>query len=213
MGHAELIPPSEPSPQTQYYLPMHSVTKQSSTSTKLRVVFDGSATTTSGVSLNQSLLIGPTLHPTLGAILIKFRSYPVAITADISKMYREVSLATEDKDLHRFLWRAKPEDPIQDYRMTRVTFGVSASPYLAVRILQQAATDHGEGRPVAAQHILTSFYVDDLLAGADTPSPCMRISGQSLLKQDLTCVNGVAILILYCLLFLPTCRRLCQSRR
>ena len=71
LGHAELIPPSEPSPQIQYYLPMHSVTKSSSTSTKLRVVFDGSATTTSGVSLNQSLLIGPTLHPTLGAILVK----------------------------------------------------------------------------------------------------------------------------------------------
>ena len=175
LGHAELIPPSEPSPQTQYYLPMHSVTKQSSTSTKLRVVFDGSATTTSGVSLNQSLLIGPTLHPTLGAILIKFRSYPVAITADISKMYREVSLAKEDKDLHRFLWRAKPEDTIQDYRMTRVTFGVSASPYLAVRTLQQAATDHGEGRSVAAQHILTSFYVDDLLAGADTPEDAISL--------------------------------------
>ena len=169
LGHAELIPSSEPPPSLQYYLPMHSVTKSSSTSTKLRVVFDGSATTTSGVSLNQSLMIGPTLHPTLGAILIKFRSYIVAVTADISKMYREVSLSPADKDLHRFLWRPTPTDTIQDYRMTRVTFGVSASPYLAVRTLQQAAKDHGEGFPIASQHILRSFYVDDLLAGANTP--------------------------------------------
>ena len=169
LGHAELVPPQESLPPVHYYLPMHSVTKQSSTSTKLRVVFDGSATTTSGISLNQSLLIGPTLHPTLGAILIKFRAYPIAVTADISKMYREVALVPADKDLHRFLWRAKPEDPIEDYRMTRVTFGVSASPYLAVRTLQQAATDHGEGHPAAVDHILNSFYVDDLLAGADTP--------------------------------------------
>ena len=169
LGHAELIPSSEPQPSLQYYLPMHSVTKSSSTSTKLGVVFDGSATTTSGVSLNQSLMIGPTLHPTLGAILIKFRSYVVAVTADISKMYREVSLSPADKDLHRFVWRATPSDTIQDYRMTRVTFGVSASPYLAVRTLQQAAKDHGEGFPIASQHILRSFYVDDLLAGANTP--------------------------------------------
>ena len=175
LGHAELVPPSESTPKCHYYLPMHSVTKQSSTSTKLRVVFDGSAATTSGVSLNQSLMIGPTLHPTLGAILIKFRSYPIAVTADISKMYREVSLSTADKDLHRFLWRPTPQDSIQDYRMTRVTFGVSASPYLAVRTLQQAATDHGEGRPGASRHILESFYVDDLLAGADTPEEALTL--------------------------------------
>ena len=175
LGHAELVPPSEPKPSSLYYLPMHSVSKQSSTSTKLRVVFDGSAATTSGVSLNQSLMIGPTLHPTLGAILIKFRSFSIAVTADISKMYREVSLSTPDKDLHRFLWRPTPQDSIQDYRMTRVTFGVSASPYLAVRTLQQAATDHGDGRPGASKHILESFYVDDLLAGADTAEEAITL--------------------------------------
>ena len=172
LGHAELIPASEPTPSTSY---MHSVTKQSSTSTKLRVVFDGSAASTSGISLNQSLMIGPTLHPTLGAILIKFRTYPIALTADISKMYREVGLSTQDKDLHRFLWRPTPQQPINDYRMTRVTFGVSASPYLAVRTLQQAAEDHGGGHPTASHHIRHSFYVDDLLAGANTEEEAMEL--------------------------------------
>ena len=136
LGHAELIPASEVTPEQTYYLPMHCVSKQSSTSTKLRVVFDGSATSTSGISLNQSLMIGPTLHPTLDKILLKFQAYPVAITADISKMYREVELAVPDRDFHRFLWRSTPQQEIQDYRMTRVTFGVSASLYLAVRTLQ-----------------------------------------------------------------------------
>ena len=178
LGHAEPVPPSLSLPREHYYLPMHSVTKQSSTTTKLRVVFDGSATTSTGISLNESLLIGPTLHPTLGAILIKFRSYPVAITADISKMYREVALAPKDRDLHRFIWRARPEDPVKDYRMTRVTFGVSASPYLAVRTLQQAAIDHGEGYPTAVTHILESFYVDDLLAGADSPGEAISLHHQ-----------------------------------
>ena len=107
LGHAELVPPAELN-VPNYYLPMHSVTKHSSTTTKLRVVFDGSAASTTGISLNQSLMIGPTLHPNLGAILIKFRAYPVAVTADISKMYREVSLSQPDKDLHRFLWRPTP---------------------------------------------------------------------------------------------------------
>ena len=165
--HAEPVP-SHQLNLPNFYLPMHSVVKQSSTSTKLRVVFDGSAVTSSGVSLNQCLLVGPTLQPTLSNILLKFRSYPIALTADISKMYQEVELAEQDKDLHRFVWRPTPHQEVQDFRMTRVTFGVSASPYLAVRTLQQTAADHGADHPQAATHIRESFYVDDLLAGAKT---------------------------------------------
>ena len=70
LDHAELIPSTAQAQSETYYLPMHSVAKQSSTSTKLRVVFDASALTTSGVSLNNSLLTGPTLHPTLEMILL-----------------------------------------------------------------------------------------------------------------------------------------------
>ena len=125
-----------------YYLPMHAVWKESSTSTKTRVVFDASAKTTTGHSLNDLLMVGPTLHPTLETILIRFRSYSIALTGDISKMYRGVELAPEDRRLHRFLWRRHPTEAIQEYEMTRVTFGVAASPYLAVRTLQQTATDH-----------------------------------------------------------------------
>ena len=172
--HAELVPANELS-LPNFYLPMHSVTKQSSTSTKLRVVFDGSAATSTGASLNNILQIGPTLHPTLAHILIKFRSYPVALTADVAKMYREVELAPEDRDLHRFIWRPTTEEPIQDYRMTRVTFGVSASPYLAIRTLQQTARDHGSDHPVAFNHIMSSFYVDDFIAGAQTEEDAIKL--------------------------------------
>ena len=57
MGHAERVPDDELQKPCKdcYYLPMHGVTKESSTTTKLRVVFDTSAKTTSGFSLNDSL--------------------------------------------------------------------------------------------------------------------------------------------------------------
>ena len=166
-GHAEPVPTAEMD-LPHFYLPMHSVIKRSSTSTKLRVVFDGSALSSTGVSLNHLLRVGPTLHPTLADILIKFRTYPVALTADVSKMYREVELHPTDRDLHRFVWRPTPQDDLKDFRMTRVTFGVSASPYLAIKTLQQTAKDHGADYPTASNHIVSSFYVDDLLAGAPT---------------------------------------------
>ena len=175
LGHAEEVPPEEQPPKTSFWLPMHPVFKEASTSTKLRVVFDGSAATTTGLSLNQALHVGPTIQATLSEMLMKFRCYTIALNADISKMYREVQLSTTDRDLHRFVWRENTFAPIKDYRMTRVTFGVSASPFLAVRTLQQTAVDHGEEYPKATQHIKNSFYVDDFLGGADSVDEAVQL--------------------------------------
>ena len=178
LGHAEEVPPEDHPPAESFWLPMHAVFKEASTSTKLRVVFDGSAATTTGLSLNQSLYVGPTIQATLSDTLLKFRCYPVALNADISKMYREVKLSDPDKDLHRFVWREDPSSPVKDYRMMRVTFGVSASPFLAVRTLHQTADDHGEDYPKATQHIKHSFYVDDFLGGADNPEDAVELFHQ-----------------------------------
>ena len=158
LGHAQLIPASalQEAPE-HYYLPMHGVTKESSTTTKLRVVFDASAKASNGLSLNDTLLTGPTLYPNLDVILLRFSTYQIAVTADISKMYRAVELSPTNRDLHRFLWRATPDDPICDYRMTRVTFGVSASPYLAVKALHQTSSDFSQDHPHASVHIKQSF--------------------------------------------------------
>ena len=175
LQHAEPVPEAELASPLQYYLPMHAVFKHSSSSTKLRVVFDGSAATTTGTSLNQTLAVGPTIQPTLSNLLLKFRSYPIALNGDISKMFREIKLAPQDKDLHRFIWRATPDQPLRDYRMTRVTFGVSASPYLAVRTLQKTAEDHGEGYPNVTKHVKESFYVDDFLGGASTIQEAIQL--------------------------------------
>ena len=181
-GHAEEVPQELSPPAESFYLPMHGVYKESSSSTKLRIVFDGSANTTNGFSLNQLLHGGPTIQSTLTDTLIKFRSYPIALNADVGKMFREIKLSPQDKDLHRFVWRKNPSEALQDYRMNRVTFGISSSPFLAIRTLHQVATDHGEDYPEASHHILSSFYVDDFLGGADSPEAALK------LFQDIRCI-------------------------
>ena len=176
LGHAEKVPQSAlTSNHEHYYLPMHGVTKASSKSTKLRVVFDASAKITNHLSLNDILATGPTLHPTLETILLQFCLHSIALSADISKMYRAVHLNPNDRDLHRFLWREEPNAPLVDYRMTRVTFGVSSSPFLAIKTLRQLALDFGTQFPSAAPLVLNSFYVDDLLTGAETPEQALNL--------------------------------------
>ena len=180
LGHAVAVEPPDKasSPSGHYYMPVHSVIKDSSTSTKVRAVFDASAPSSTGISLNDLLAVGPTLQPTLVNTLLKFRSYSTAISGDISKMYREILLSPEDRPLHRFLWRKKVTEPWQDWEMQRVTFGVTSSPYLAIKTLIQTALDHGQAYPEAQRHILESFYVDDFFGGANTEKEAVVLRKQ-----------------------------------
>jgi hypothetical protein len=169
LGHAEVVPECEliEPKHDVYYLPMHVVYKDSSTTTKVRAVFDASAKSTSGVSLNDSLLVGPTVHAPLLDVLLRFRVHQIALTTDISKMYRAVGLAERDRDLHRFVWRSDHQSTVKDYRMTRVTFGISASSFMANMCVKQNAIDFASEYPMAAKATEESFYVDDGLTGAD----------------------------------------------
>ena len=56
-----------------------------------------------------------------------------------------------------------------------MTFGVAASPYLAVKCLQHTAQDFGAAFPRASLHVQSSFYVDDCLAGASTPQEALAL--------------------------------------
>ena len=189
MDHAEVVPTADLQmpPQEVFYLPMHAVRKESSSTTKLRAVFDASAKSTSGISLNDTLLVGPTIHPPLTDVLLRFRFHRVALTTDVSKMYRAIKLTKPDRDLHRFIWRQTPGEPLKDYRMTRLTFGVSASSFAANMLVKQNAIDFALEYPQAAKVVEESFYVDDGLTGADTVTDAIKLQIQ---LQDLFSKGG-----------------------
>ena len=130
------------------------------------------------MSLNDTLLVGPTIHPPLIDVLLRFRLHRVALTADVSRMYRAVLLPESDRDFHRFVWRRNPDEPLCDYRMTRVTFGVSASSFAANMAVKQNALDYALKYPLAAKIVDESFYVDDALTGADTVDEAIETQAQ-----------------------------------
>ena len=178
--HAEEVPMSdlEKPVEEVFYLPVHVVHKESSTTTKIRAVFDASASTSSGISLNDTLMVGPTVHPSLVDVLIRFRAHRTALIADVSRMYRAILLTPSDKDLHRFVWRDSPNSNLKDYRMTRVTFGVSASSFIANMCVKQNSIDLCEKFPNVAKEVERSFYVDDYLGGADSPERAISLQDE-----------------------------------
>ena len=180
LKHAESVPSVDLNkpPESVFYLPMHAVRKELSATTKIRAVFDASAKSSTGVSLNDTLLVGPTIHPLLVDVLLRFQLHRVALTADVSRMYRAVMLPESDRDFHRFVWRQNPDEPLQDYRMTRVTFGISASSFAANMAVKQNALDFVLKYPLAAKIVDESFYVDDALTGADTVEEAIETQTQ-----------------------------------
>uniref|UniRef100_UPI0014395EDD uncharacterized protein LOC117165391 n=1 Tax=Bombus vancouverensis nearcticus TaxID=2705178 RepID=UPI0014395EDD len=149
-----------------YFLPHHGVIKESSQTTRLRVVFDGSAPTTTGVSLNDVLHTGPKLQDDLFFILLRFRSHQYVITGDVEKMYRQFLVRPEGRKFQQILWR-NSDGEVDTYQLNTVTFGLSAAPDLAIRCLKQLADDGGHRYPRAATVLQRDFYVDDVLTGVD----------------------------------------------
>ncbi|XP_066595379.1 uncharacterized protein [Prorops nasuta] len=162
LGHATIIEDQE----SGYYMPHHAVLKDSSNTTKLRVVFDASMKTNTSLSLNDILSIGPTIQEKLFEHLIRFRTYKYVVTGDIEKMYRQVLVADEDRKFQKFLWRI--DGRIKTIQLNTLTFGIASSPFLAIRTVHQLANDMTLRFPKAAEILKNHLYVDDLLTGADS---------------------------------------------
>ncbi|XP_055591303.1 uncharacterized protein LOC129743346 [Uranotaenia lowii] len=170
MNHMRKLSPVEEDDASTvaYYLPHQPVFEPDSTTTKLRVVFDASAATSSGVSLNETLMVGPTVQEDLFSIMLRFRLRKYAITGDIEKMYRMIDVDPIDHNLQRIFWRSSITEPIRTFVLTTVTYGTSPAPYLATRCLKMLADENESTYPHASDAIHHNFYVDDALLSVDS---------------------------------------------
>ncbi|XP_055604307.1 uncharacterized protein LOC129752558 [Uranotaenia lowii] len=181
LGHMELVTECEHTTKQAYYLPHHPVIRDCSTTTKVRVVFgvfDASSRSSTGVSLNNALMVGPTIQQDLRAIVMRFRTYPFVLIADIEKMYRQILVHPDDTPLQRIFWRSSPDQPIQTYELKTVTYGTASAPFLATRVLKQLAIDEAEGFPKAARVIREDVYMDDIFSGAQTVAEAVELRDQ-----------------------------------
>lgn len=120
--------------------------KEESVSMKIRVVFNTSVTPQVGESLNQCLLTGPNLQKDLTRILMLFQCHCFVFTADIRQMYRQIEVHSAYREYQRILWRFDFQDPVQEFQLRTVAYGLSSSPFLAIPVLQQMAADETDKR-------------------------------------------------------------------
>ncbi|XP_055919381.1 uncharacterized protein LOC129951309 [Eupeodes corollae] len=166
LGH--MSPTNNEIPKSpHYFIPHQCVLRPQSTSTKLRVVFDASSRTSSQLSLNDILMVGATIQEELFSTLLRFRLHRYAITADITKMYRQVLVAEEHSIYQLIVWRQHPSQPLQHYRLNTVTYGTSPAPFLAIRCLKMLGDANEQSFPTGSNVLRRDFYVDDLLTGAN----------------------------------------------
>ncbi|XP_059046734.1 uncharacterized protein LOC131842217 [Achroia grisella] len=158
---------------TSYFIPHHGVLNANSTTTSLRVVFNASSPTSSGVSFNQIQMVGPTVQDDLLSILLRFRFYKYVLAADVEKMYRQVIVHPDDRHLQQILWRKPEESEVKAYQLNTVTYGCSSASYLATRCLKQIGLDCNDKK--VSEIIIHDFYVDDLLTGSDSNQEALNI--------------------------------------
>jgi hypothetical protein len=158
----EITDPAEIDREDCFYIPYFPVIDRSRPTTKVRVVFDAAAKTRNGASLNSRILKGPNRLQDLFTILLSFRKFEVALTADISEMFLQCRLSEPDRRYHRFWWNDKY------WQWTRILFGNQSSPDISQKVLEINAELYEDQYPHAAETIKNYCYMDDAIRSVET---------------------------------------------
>lgn len=150
-----------------YHIPHRAIYRPEKTTSKTRIVLNASNKSSSGKSLNDLLYIGPNLQNNIFELLINLRLFSTVLTADVEKHYFQINLTPEHHAFQRILFRFDSEQPIDTYNFPVVSFGVSSSPYLAMRVVRQLAQDSADKYPLASIEAMNNMYMDDYINSID----------------------------------------------
>lgn len=117
-----LVPELEVDTFPTFYLPHHGVLREQSRTTKLRVVFNESSSISTGKSLNDILHSGAKLQIEIFNVLLWVRRHKYVFSTDIVKMFRQIQVHSEDRDLQRILVRSRTANIILSFNYCHIRF-------------------------------------------------------------------------------------------
>ena len=164
----------------EFYIPHKPVIRESAESTKIRIVFDGSARANErSPSLNDCLETGPPLQNLLWNVLLRNRFKAVALAGDLKQALLQIRIREEDRDSLSFHWiRDKDPKITEVFRFTRALFGLVQSPFLLGGTLEQHLERYEEVHPSLKpliEEVRRSLYVDDLISGGNTQEEAQNL--------------------------------------
>ena len=154
-----------------FYLPHKPVIRELAETTKIRIVFDASAkTSSSAASLNDCLETGPPTQNLIWDILIRNQSRPITLSGDIKQAFLQIRVREAERDVLRFHWVTDMDrNKKETLRFTRVLFGLSQSLFLLGGTIEQLLCSKEGEYPEEVEEIRQSIYVDDLLLSSNRP--------------------------------------------
>lgn len=183
------VPENENESKGVFYLPYHGVIRNTSSITKLRVVFNGSCAVFNGATLNELLHSGPKLQTDIVDVLLWLRQFRYTYSCDVEKMYRQIQVHPNDQKFQRILWIE--DNGVRRYQLTTVTYGLACAPFLALRSIHQLICDEGEKFPLSVEvmtkrrYIRRSRYNRRSTTASSTSQATLHGGRLSLTKMDL----------------------------
>jgi len=143
---------------------------------KWRIVFD-TAAEFSEAFLNFKLYKGEINKVNLIGILIRFRQYPVALCADIFRMFHQVLVRPEDANIFLFYYQPSDAAHPQVYRMAVHIFGAICSPAVCAHVLRESALDAApEDVKLVLSQVDNHFYVDNWVSSFKTEAEASAVA-------------------------------------
>ena len=157
-------------------MPWRFVYNENSLTTPVRIVFDASSVSRSGLSLNDVLAKGINTLNSLLEILIRFRCNTVGLHTDVTKMYNVVKLKPKHWTFQRYKWQENldPSVPPEEKIIKTLIYGVKPSGNQATVGLRDTACKQQCEKPVAAEAIIENTYMDDCATGTNGPDSHVR---------------------------------------
>ena len=90
-------------------------------------------------------------------------------------MFLQVKNKPIDRQYQRILFRENPGDPIQMFEPTVHVFGNAGSPCIAIFCITEHAREHEHLYPRAAEAVINSSIVDDIMDSVETESEAIRL--------------------------------------
>ncbi|XP_065062963.1 uncharacterized protein LOC135689604 [Rhopilema esculentum] len=181
-GIIEQVPVEEENQGNPHFMSHHGVIRRDRETTKLRVVFDGSAKShKEALSLNECLELGDNYMPPLFDTLLRFRSHAIAIIADIEKAFLQIEIDEKDRDALRFLWYddiSKPNPTVIQYKYCRLVFGLRPSPSILGATIKKHIAQYANRFPRVVK-VLDRLYADDLSCSTNSIDEALEIFHKS----------------------------------